>query len=133
MTEHIERDAFSPEAQRACAGGDDAHLAHLSSNGECPWCGAYTDTLAAKIKLPQWRISVEQPTCLDAHRDAEHCSGSVEYRESLSGTGTPIPRCDAHWSKRLDEQQRINERYPQRAPADFDPLYAGERWDEDDY
>ena len=59
------------------------------------------------------------------------CKGGVEYRESLSGTGTPIPRCDSHWSKRLDLQHDLAVRYPREAPSDFDPYYAGEHWDED--
>jgi len=66
--------------------------------------------------------------CLEHGPD---CSGEVEYRMPLSGTGRAFPRCDAHWSKRLDEQDRINRTYPQTAPSDFDPSYAGESWDED--
>lgn len=59
------------------------------------------------------------------------CAGAIELRESLSGTGTLIARCDTHWWKRLDTQREIDARYPAHAPADFDPLYAGEHWDED--
>jgi hypothetical protein len=66
--------------------------------------------------------------CLEAGPD---CSGPVEYRIPLSSTGRAFPRCDHHWELRLDEQERIQQRYPQTAPADFDPLDAGERWDED--
>lgn len=69
--------------------------------------------------------------CLDQWQDTP-CSGPVEYRMPLSGTGRSFPRCDRHWSERLDVQDRINERYPYHAPSDFDPAYAGERW-EDDY
>lgn len=74
-----------------------------------------------------------QPECLDRprHDGDTACTGNVEYRESLSGTGTPIARCDGHWSLRLKEQDRINRTYPRHAPADFDPMYAGESWDED--
>lgn len=70
--------------------------------------------------------------CLD-HGNGE-CTGAVEYRMSLSGTGTPIARCDGHWAKRLDEQERINRDYPDSpcAPSWFDPTAAGERWDDDD-
>ncbi len=67
--------------------------------------------------------------CLDHHQGG--CEGEVEYRYALSATGRSFPRCDAHWSARLDEQERINQRYPQHAPSDFDPSYAGESWDED--
>lgn len=70
--------------------------------------------------------------CLDRHD--EQCTGTVEMREPLSGTGLPYPRCDAHWDKRLKKQQEINERYAPTSdvpPAGFDPTYAGESWDED--
>lgn len=73
--------------------------------------------------------TAEAPKCIDGHKG--DCLGVTEYRESLSGTGTPIPRCDHHWAERLDEQDLINERYPTFAPSDFDPTYAGERWEED--
>lgn len=70
----------------------------------------------------------DQPVCLDASAD---CSGPVEHRMPLSGTGRAFPRCDHHWERRLDEQERIERTYPVNAPADFDPLDAGERWDEE--
>lgn len=60
------------------------------------------------------------------------CVGRTELRESLSGTGTPIPRCEGHWQARLAWQLEHDRRYPRHAPPDFDPLAAGERWDEDD-
>lgn len=73
--------------------------------------------------------------CLDKREviDGQHdlCSGPVEYRMALSATGKSFPRCDKHWNERLDEQDRINDRYPTHAPSDFDPAYAGESWDED--
>lgn len=65
--------------------------------------------------------------CLDRDDD---CSGPVEYRMPLSPSGRAFPRCARHWELRLDEQDRINQRYPQTQPSDFDPLYAGESWDE---
>jgi hypothetical protein len=63
----------------------------------------------------------------------EHCEGAVEYRFALSPTGRQFPRCDHHWALRLNEQERINATYPTLQPADFDPFYAGERWDEEDW
>lgn len=67
--------------------------------------------------------------CLDRGDD---CRGEVEYRMPLSGTGRAFPRCDAHWEKRLEVQDGINRRYGGVCPpSDFDPLYAGERWDEE--
>jgi hypothetical protein len=68
--------------------------------------------------------------CLNLGPD---CSGPVEYRMPLSGTGHAFPRCDHHWEQRLDEQERINRTYPVLAPRDFDPLDAGESWDGDDF
>lgn len=67
--------------------------------------------------------------CLNAH-DGQ-CSGDIEYRYALSGTGISYPRCDKHWDDRCERQDEINRRYPHHAPSDFDPMYAGERWDED--
>ena len=69
--------------------------------------------------------------CLDRRKG--DCRGAVLYRLPLSPTGHSFPRCEKHWADRLDEQERINERYPDSPipPADFDPLYAGERWDDD--
>lgn len=69
----------------------------------------------------------EQPCCLN---HGPTCSGAVEYRMPLSGTGRAFPRCEHHWSLRLVEQERIDRTYPVHAPSDFDPSYAGESWDE---
>ncbi|MBY6438129.1 hypothetical protein HQ602_17280 [Rhodococcus kroppenstedtii] len=64
-------------------------------------------------------------------RGTTPCHGTVEPRMSLSGSGMPFSRCDRHWNDRLDREEEVRRRYPQRQPADFDPTYAGERWDED--
>lgn len=72
----------------------------------------------------------EQLTCLD-QRPENACRGPVEYRMALSATGKSFPRCDKHWDERLVKDEEIRRRYPEHAPADFDPSYAGERWDED--
>lgn len=73
--------------------------------------------------------------CIDS--DHGPCRGEVFERYTLSGSGMTFPRCEHHYDEyvartqpRIDE---INRRYPATAPADFDPSYAGERWDEDDY
>jgi hypothetical protein len=73
----------------------------------------------------------ESLTCLNHHE--EDCSGRVELRTPLSGSGKSFPRCDAHWSKRLAMQERNNRNYPDSpiAPAWFDPSNAGERWDDE--
>lgn len=68
--------------------------------------------------------------CLDA---GPNCAGPIEYRMPLSPSGHAFPRCELHWDLRLAEQERINRLYGSpTAPSDFDPSYAGERWDEDD-
>ena len=67
--------------------------------------------------------------CLD-DRGENTCAGEVEYRYALSASGRSFPRCDRHWGKRLVEQERIDNDYPDSdtAPSWFDPSYAGERW-----
>lgn len=74
---------------------------------------------------------IEVISCIE--ENMETCKGEVEYRESLSGTGTSIARCDYHWDKRLDKQIDHDREYPDSPtpPAWFDPSYAGETWDEE--
>lgn len=71
--------------------------------------------------------------CLDDGDDRHPCSGPVEYRMALSASGKSFPRCAAHWERRLAEQERLNRDYPDspNPPAWFDPMDAGEHWDED--
>lgn len=62
------------------------------------------------------------------------CEGPVEYRMPMSGTGRSFPRCEAHFSERLDTQMRLRRDYgvdSDVAPVGFDPYYAGERWSDD--
>lgn len=75
-------------------------------------------------------ITLAATECLE-YGDA--CAGDVEYRTPLSGTGKAFARCEAHWEKRLDEQERINRTYPDSpcAPGWFDESAAGEHWDDD--
>jgi len=72
---------------------------------------------------------MEQAECLEQHR--RDCVGPVEYRYPLSASGRWFPRCEKHWQERLEVQRGIDERYPVHAPADFDPSYTGEFWDDD--
>jgi hypothetical protein len=58
------------------------------------------------------------------------CRGEVSYYD-VSGSGRAFPRCTEHLDAALERDQAIRERYPVHAPADFDPDYAGERWDDD--
>ena len=69
------------------------------------------------------------PECLDNHKG--DCDGEVALRPSLTGTGLAIARCDAHWQARLEWQEEHDRVYPINPPAWFDPLAAGERWEED--
>lgn len=70
--------------------------------------------------------------CLE--QASSNCEGVVEFRESLSGTGLAIERCDHHWNLRLQKQEDHRQDYPDSSnpPTWFDPTYAGERWNEDD-
>lgn len=61
----------------------------------------------------------------------DECSGPVEFRMALSATGRAYPRCEFHWSRRLDLEDELNRRYPPTPPSDWSPLDAGEHWDED--
>lgn len=70
---------------------------------------------------------------LECINGPEDCSGAIEYRMPLSGTGKSFPRCDGHWEQRLETEEGIRQRYPQFAPPDWSPLDAGEAWGEDDY
>jgi hypothetical protein len=64
-------------------------------------------------------------------RGPEDCRGPVTGRPSYGGTGTTIYECDKHMDESAERDQALRERYPEHAPADFDPAYAGESWDED--
>ena len=75
------------------------------------------------------RTDVEVLECMSPDDD---CSGSVERRMSLSGSGSPTIRCDEHWQRRLNLEADLNRRYPAQRPGDFDPFAAGERWSDDD-
>lgn len=76
----------------------------------------------------------EELKCLDDHAEGAECTGDIEYRMPLSGTGRSFPRCDGHWAKRLDKQAETVKRYAPFSdvvPSGFDPTYAGERWDDE--
>jgi hypothetical protein len=78
----------------------------------------------------EYVIEALPPRCL---QHGPECAGTVEYRMPLSGTGRAFPRCDFHWDKRLDAQERNTAAYPDSpcAPSWHDEANAGERWDED--
>ena len=70
--------------------------------------------------------------CLDG---PDGCGGEVSEYLTLFGSGMRFPRCEIHYAAycaRLQpKMDDIARRYPAQAPADFDPTYAGERWEED--
>lgn len=47
--------------------------------------------------------------CLDSYLG--DCEGEVEYRIPMSPTGKSFPRCEKHFSMRLDRQEEISQRY----------------------
>jgi hypothetical protein len=53
----------------------------------------------------------------------------------MSGSGDTYPRCDKHYEAYVERltpvMDDIRRRYPEQAPADFDPFYSGEQWNED--
>lgn len=69
--------------------------------------------------------------CIDGPKG---CEGEVFEEPSMSGA-TTSERCRKHraeYEERVGPKVReIERRYPKHAPADFDPTYAGERWEED--
>jgi hypothetical protein len=73
----------------------------------------------------------ETLTCLDYGRGP--CRGPVEMRWPGHGHRN-FPRCEAHQEKRLEQAEADNAKYPDSpiAPEWFDPLAAGETWDEPD-
>lgn len=75
----------------------------------------------------------EQLTYEDCVNGPDGCTGRVEYRMALSGTGESYPRCDGHWSDRLDTEERLRQDYPDspNPPPWFDPANAGETWNDD--
>lgn len=72
---------------------------------------------------------MEEPRCLNEGPD---CNGPVEYHHNPDRDDfKTFPRCEAHQALRLNQAEETMRRYPVNAPADFDPSYAGERWDDE--
>ncbi|GAA3482724.1 hypothetical protein GCM10018966_072560 [Streptomyces yanii] len=46
----------------------------------------------------------EEPVCLDSRHGG--CAGEVIYRESLTGTGATVPRCDQHYAMAVARAER---------------------------
>jgi hypothetical protein len=64
------------------------------------------------------------------------CHGEVAEYPALSGSGMVYGRCEFHYESYVSRVQPriddINRRYPRTAPRDFDPAFAGERWNDED-
>jgi hypothetical protein len=60
------------------------------------------------------------------------CSGAIEYHR-LPNAERAFPRCEKHWQQRVQEDEKHRQNYPDSpmAPGWFDPMNAGERWDDD--
>lgn len=71
-------------------------------------------------------------TCDEQGMDDFDCRGTVELW--VTETGYRIYRCGAHRAAVIARLEKINRRYPNTPtpPKWFDPLDAGERWNEDD-
>lgn len=86
----------------------------------------------AELEVDEHGFAKPMPTERCVHYPSGNCAGPTLPRTSRSGL-THSLKCDG-CQDALDEQlDAIERRYPKQAPADFDPLYAGEVWDEDDY
>ena len=86
------------------------------------------------LQCPDGRkLHAEREPAEECITSSEECAGPVELRMALSGTGIPYPRCDGHWSARLDLERRLRRDYPDTdtPPAWFDEANAGERWNDD--
>lgn len=68
--------------------------------------------------------------CLNRGDIRDPCMGPVEFHQRPRD-GKSFPRCQHHADKWYELQDEIERRYPYHQPADFDPGYAGERWDDD--
>jgi hypothetical protein len=72
---------------------------------------------------------VEEIRCLNFNED---CHGKVEYHLNPDRDDfKTFPRCEFHQAIRLRHAEETIRKYPINPPADFDPAYAGESWDED--
>lgn len=80
-------------------------------------------------------MTAAELTCLDAWQAP--CEGPVEFREvpgreAFGLAPRAFPRCERHFELAVEKAEQTVQRYGGDVPPpDFDPTYAGERWDED--
>jgi hypothetical protein len=73
--------------------------------------------------------TAESPRCLQEGPD---CAGPVEFHLNPDRDDfKAFPRCQYHQNKRLESAEAHLRKYPVLPPSDFDPMDAGESWDED--
>ncbi len=85
--------------------------------------------------------AAEGQECIERDLGDSECSGEVREYRSRSGC-TIAARCGGHQTlhdQRIDAVEAgLDQRYPgwnspgSPPPSDFDPTYAGERWDDED-
>ncbi len=78
-------------------------------------------------------MDIRSEDCVD-FRDDGSCKGTVEWHSTDPGMRPAFARCETHWLERLDSEEQTRRRYGTDTsipPTDFDPAYAGERWDDD--
>lgn len=97
----------------------------------CTECGYYIHDTAAHVAdhTPDWEL-IE---CIESPGGGEKCGGDKpEYRFGYGLKGSYV-RCGKHFDAYMARAKASRRRYPDSdlAPTDFDPTYAGERWDED--
>lgn len=100
---------------------------------QCLECGWYAHENVARTCYESKPHAWSKLQCIEAGGDNQTCSGdTVEYRFGYGLKGS-YPRCGGHHQAYLERMEQINRRYPDSdiPPADFDPTYAGESWDED--
>lgn len=56
-------------------------------------------------------IPLDASECLDFGATGAECSGAVEYRIPMSGSGKSFPRCDHHMEIRWATQERLTRDY----------------------
>jgi hypothetical protein len=78
-------------------------------------------------------MNLTHEDCLEHNPDEPTCKGEVEYHSTDPGRAAAFPRCEHHWTQRLDRRENSMEMYADSdvPPSWFDPSIAGERWDED--
>ncbi len=76
-------------------------------------------------------VACTAPRGLECLEGPDGCHGEVAYRWPGYGD-RDWPRCERHGELRVQREEAAMARYPDLGPpADWDPMDAGERWDDD--